>query len=93
MATCRVTFERVGRCHAVPETSIEAATIDDLADELLKVAQRYCRSECIDVVLDIGDTEGEGHFVVGLMRPAGDFTFSVTGTFADGEDEHAEVKA
>ena len=49
MRTYRVTFDRIGRNHAVPELTTTAADLDDLAENVHDYARRYLVSNDYEV--------------------------------------------
>jgi hypothetical protein len=70
----RVTFDRIGRNHAIEPQIIGAADADDMAFKLLKIGRRYMASRYIDVYLDMD--QGTGMFLAGFHN-GGTFKFEL----------------
>lgn len=75
MARYVVTFDRIGRNHAVPPLTVEATNQIDLGEQIADYADPHLRSSYWEV--GVSDDLTGGHFLVGEFgRPAGDFTIA-----------------
>jgi hypothetical protein len=71
--TYRVTFERIGRNHAVPPLTTAATGADDLAEQIHSYARPHLRSHDYAVEVDLG--EGKG-FIAAGFHSGGNFTIA-----------------
>lgn len=53
MTTYTVKFERVGRNHAVPDLTVEAADVDELTEAAYRYAGRFLGSRSYEVVVNL----------------------------------------
>lgn len=68
MSTYRVTFERIGRNHNVPPTTVEANDPDELAERVYRYARQYLLSRDFDVDVLSEDDGHTGKVAIGWGR-------------------------
>ena len=69
----RLTFERIGRNHNVPDLVTGATNPDDIAEEVWRLARKNCGSRDLEVAVDLEAMKG--HIFAG-MHSAGSFTIA-----------------
>lgn len=72
----RISFDRVGRNHNVPDLLTECTHPDDIADQVWHLARNLCGSRDLAVSVDL--EEMKGHIFAGVQS-AGKFTIAKDG--------------